>query len=97
MQIIHAIAPDARIVVLTSPVSETEGVVGLPEFLQLEQYAIASSPGQHRFTKLGASEVTLKDAAGQQEIQKWDAFFQQPRRSKMTFLAPPATMVQPTT
>ena len=40
VQIIHAIAPGANIVVLTSPVAETEGTVGLPEFLQLEQYAI---------------------------------------------------------
>src|SRR5579859_995016 len=36
VQVIHAIAPDASIVVLTSPVSETEGTIGLPEFLQLE-------------------------------------------------------------
>src|SRR5438132_7207770 len=41
VQIIHAIAPDAGIVVLTSPVAETEGTIGLPEFLQLEQYVIS--------------------------------------------------------
>src|SRR6202049_2883595 len=40
VQIIHAIAPDAAIVVLTSPVAETEGTIGLPQFLQLEQYAL---------------------------------------------------------
>ncbi len=77
VQIIHAIAPDASIVVLTSPVSETEGTIGLPEFLQLEQYALNHHLGSIISQSWGASEVTLKDSAGQQEIQKWDAFFKQ--------------------
>ncbi len=77
VQIIHALAPGANIVVLTSPVSETEGTIGLPQFLQLEQYAISHHLGNIISQSWGASEVTLKDAAGQQEIQKWDAFFKQ--------------------
>jgi len=77
VQIIHAIAPDANIVVLTSPVSETEGTIGLPEFLKLEQYAVNNHLGTIISQSWGASEVTLKDSAGQQEIQKWDAFFKQ--------------------
>ncbi len=76
VQIIHAIAPDAGIVVLTSPVSETEGTIGLPEFRQLEQYVIDHHLGSIISQSWGASEVTLKDAAGRQELQKWDAFFQ---------------------
>src|SRR3989449_2062260 len=76
VQINHAIAPDAGIVVLTSPVSETEGIIGLPEFLQLEQYAIDHHLGSIISQSWGASEVTLKDAAGRKEVQKWDAFFQ---------------------
>src|SRR5712691_12691234 len=76
VQIIHSIAPDAGIVVLTSPVSETEGVIGLPEFLQLEQYAINNHLGNIVSQSWGASEVTLKDLPGQQEIQKWNAFYQ---------------------
>lgn len=77
VQVIHAIAPDASIVVLTSPVSETEGTIGLPEFLQLEQYALDHHLGSIISQSWGASEVTLKDSVGQQEIQKWDAFFKQ--------------------
>ena len=77
VQVIHAIAPDANIVVLTSPVSETEGTIGLPEFLKLEQYAVNNHLGTIISQSWGASEVTLKDSAGQQEIQKWDAFFKQ--------------------
>jgi subtilase family serine protease len=77
VQIIHAIAPDAGIVVLTSPVDETEGTIGLPEFLKLEQYALTNHLGNIISQSFGASEVTLNDAAGRQEIQKWDAFFKQ--------------------
>ncbi len=77
VQIIHAIAPDAGIVVLTSPVDETEGTIGLPQFLQLEQYAISHHLGSIFSQSWGASEVTLKDAQGQQEIQQWTNFYQQ--------------------
>ena len=77
VEIIHAIAPGAGIVVLVSPVAETEGTVGLPEFRQLEQYALDHHLGNIISQSWGASEVTLKDAAGQQEIHKWDAFFKQ--------------------
>jgi subtilase family serine protease len=88
VQIIHAIAPDAGIVVLTSPVSETEGIIGLPEFLQLEQYAIDHQLGSIISQSWGASEVTLKDAAGKQEVQKWDAFYQKATTQQgMTFLS----------
>jgi subtilase family serine protease len=88
VQIIHSIAPDAGIVVLTSPVDETEGTIGLPEFRQLEEYAVANHLGNIISQSFGASEVTLKDAAGQQEIQKWDAFFKQATTQQgITFFA----------
>jgi subtilase family serine protease len=88
VQIIHAIAPDAGIVVLTSPVDETEGTIGLPEFRKLEQYAIANHLGSIISQSFGASEVTLNTAAGQQEIQKWDAFFKQATTQQgITFFA----------
>src|SRR5712692_251528 len=77
VQIIHAVAPGANIVVLTSPVDETEGTIGLPQFLQLEQYALTHHLGNIISQSWGASEVTLKDAAGQQEIHQWDAFLKQ--------------------
>lgn len=77
VQIIHALAPDAGIVVLTSPVDETEGTIGLPQFRALEQYAIANHLGNIISQSWGASEVTLKDQAGQAELQKWDMLFKQ--------------------
>jgi subtilase family serine protease len=88
VQIIHAIAPDAGIVVLTSPIDETEGTIGLPEFLKLEQYALTNHLGNIISQSFGASEVTLNDAAGRQEIQKWDAFFKQATTQQgITFFA----------
>jgi subtilase family serine protease len=88
VQIIHAIAPDAGIVVLTSPVNETEGTIGLPQFLQLEQYAISHHLGNIISQSFGASEATLNHADGKQEIQKWDAFFKQATTQQgITFFA----------
>lgn len=37
----HAMASGANIVLMTSPVDETQGVQGMPEFLYLEQYAVS--------------------------------------------------------
>ncbi len=77
VEMAHAMAPNAKIVVLTSPVDETEGVAGLPEFLQLEQYAVEHHLGNIISQSWAASEVSLNDAAGQAEIAKWQAFYQQ--------------------
>ena len=88
VQIIHAIAPDAAIVVLTSPVDETEGTIGLPQFLQLEQYALAHHLGNIVSQSWVASEVTLNDSAGRQEIAQWDAFYKQATtQGGMTFFS----------
>ena len=89
VEIMHAIAPDAGIVVLTSPVNEIEGTIGLPEFRQLIQYAIDHHLGNIISTGgWGASEATLKDQAGQQEIQKWDILLQKASTQQgITFFA----------
>ncbi len=76
VQIIHAIAPDAKIVVLQSPVAETEGTIGLPEFRQLEQYVIDHKLGNIISQSWGASELTLQDSASQRELKLWNDLFQ---------------------
>src|SRR5258708_1879830 len=65
-ELIHAMAPGANIVVLTSPVAETEGTIGLPEFLQLEQYAVKEKLGQIFSQSYVASETTLDNSAGRE-------------------------------
>ncbi len=77
VEIIHAIAPDAGIVVMTSPVSETQGVIGLPEFLKLEQYAVSHHLGQIFSQSYAASEATLADSVGQQLIKAYTDFYKQ--------------------
>lgn len=75
VEIIHAMAPGASIVVLTSPVDETEGIVGLPQFLQLEQYAVEHHLGQIFSQSYVASEPTLDNAAGRQLVQTYANFY----------------------
>ncbi len=77
VEIMHAIAPDAAIVVLTSPVDETEGTIGLAEFLQLEQYAVSHHLGQIFSQSYVASEVTLADSKGQQLVKTYTDFYRQ--------------------
>lgn len=75
VQLIHAMAPEANIVVMTSPVSETQGVQGLPEFKQLEEYAVDHHLGQIFSQSWAASEATLADQAGQQLIKSYADFY----------------------
>jgi len=88
VEVIHALAPEAGIVVLTSPVAETEGTFGLPEFWQLVQYTIDHHLGNIISNSWGASEATLNNQAGQQELQKWNTLLQQATtRLGITFFA----------
>ncbi len=76
VQIIHSIAPGAKVVVLESPVAETEGTIGLPEFRQLEQYVVDHKLGNVVSQSWGASELTLTNQQGQAELQKWNTLLQ---------------------
>jgi subtilase family serine protease len=87
-ELVHAVAPDAHIVVVSSPVAETEGTAGLPEFLTLERYVVEHHVASVIVQPWGASEYTLLDAAGVQEMQQWDAFFQTATvNDNITFIA----------
>ncbi len=83
---IHAIAPKARIVVLVSPVAETEGVVGLPEMLELEQYALDNHLGTVISQSWGTSEDLLDDAEGLPVRQQWDAFYEKATAAGVTIV-----------
>jgi subtilase family serine protease len=83
----HAIAPRASIVLLLSPVSETEGVQGMPEFLQLEQYALKRHMGSIISQSWGATENTLFDPAGKKVLQDYDRFYAEAAKQHVTILA----------
>jgi subtilase family serine protease len=73
----HSMAPAANIIVLTSPVSETQGVQGMPQFLQLEQYAVSHNLGKIISQSWATTENTLFTPAGQAQVFKpFEAFYQ---------------------
>jgi subtilase family serine protease len=83
----HAMAPGANIVVLTSPVDETEGVQGLPEFLALETYALDHRLGTIISQSWGATENTLFTPQGRAVIAGFSAFYERARDEHVTVLA----------
>ena len=72
----HSLAPAASIVVMTSPVAETEGIRGLPEFLALEKYAVRHHIGNVISQSWAATENTLTDSkAGRALIKQFNTFY----------------------
>ncbi len=83
----HVLAPEANIVLMTSPVDETEGVQGLPQFLFLEKYALDHHLGKIISQSWGATEETLFTPAGRQVIQNFEQFYERARNEHVTVLA----------
>jgi len=83
----HAMAPGAAIVILTSPVDETQGVQGLPEFLQLEQYALDHHLGHIISQSWGTAENNLLDAEGRQVVKRFEHFYLRAAVEKVTVLS----------
>lgn len=57
----HAIAPGANILLVETPVSETEGVTGFPEIVEAENYVIDHHLGDVITQSFGATEETFPD------------------------------------
>jgi subtilase family serine protease len=55
----HAIAPGARIVLVETPVAETEGVTGFPEMMQAEKRLVDLGVGDVISQSFGATENTF--------------------------------------
>ena len=83
----HALAPDANIVLMTSPVDETEGVQGLPEFLFLEKYAVSHNLGKIISQSWAATENTLFTPGGRQLFKQFNDFYKQAGQEGVTFFA----------
>lgn len=75
VETVHALAPDARIVLYLSPTTWTEGTAGMPNYFQLEQDAARSYPGSPVSQSWETSESTLSDPASRATVQQWDDFF----------------------
>lgn len=83
----HAMAPGASIVLLTSPVDETQGVQGLPEFLFLEQYALDHHLGQIISQSWGTAENNLLTSEGLQVMNRFQSLYQRAAQQNVTVLA----------
>jgi subtilase family serine protease len=60
----HAIAPGANLILLETPVDETEGVTGLPEMMNAEQWVIDHHLASVISQSFGATEPTFQDPNG---------------------------------
>ena len=83
----HAMAPQANIVLLTSPVDETEGVQGLPEFDQLINYALDHHLGDVISESWGATENTLFTPAGERVMRNFENSYARAALMGVTALA----------
>lgn len=74
----HAMAPGANIVLMTSPVAETQGIQGMPQFLFLEQYALDHQLGKIISQSWATTENTLFSSnGGKQVLISFNNFYRQ--------------------
>jgi subtilase family serine protease len=65
----HTIAPGANIVLVETPVSETEGVTGFPQIVQAEEYVINHHIGDVISQSFSATEQTFSSKASVQALR----------------------------
>ncbi len=80
----HAMAPGARIALMTSPMAETQGVQGMPQFLFLEQWALDHNIGKIISQSWATTENTLFFNGGYQVLKSFDAFYRQAAADNVT-------------
>jgi subtilase family serine protease len=65
----HTIAPGAKILLVETPVSETEGVTGFPQIVQAEKYVVDHHLGDVISQSFGATEETFPSLASVQALR----------------------------
>ncbi|MDT0468534.1 MULTISPECIES: S53 family peptidase [Streptomyces] len=89
VEMAHAVAPAAKIVVVETAVSETEGTTGLPEMMSAEKYMIDHGVGDVISQSFGATENTFPgfDRGDFSSIKNLRYAFQDANRKHVTVLA----------
>ncbi|MEU9456470.1 S53 family peptidase [Streptomyces sp. NPDC048277] len=89
VEMAHAVAPAAKIVVVETAVSETEGTTGLPEMMDAEKYMVDHNVGDVISQSFGATENTFPGFAKGDfsSIKKLRYAFQDADRKHVTVLA----------
>jgi subtilase family serine protease len=80
----HTIAPGARILLVETPVSETEGTHGFPQIVEAEQYVIRHHLGDVISQSFGATEQSF---ATTQSLLRLRTAYRQARAAGITVLA----------
>ncbi|MFF9819839.1 S8 family serine peptidase [Streptomyces sp. NPDC014006] len=89
VEMAHAVAPGARIVLVETAVAETEGTTGLPEMMDAEKYLIDRGVGDVITQSFGATENTFPgfEKGDFSSIAKLRYAFQEANRKHVTVLA----------
>ncbi|MGW7527395.1 S53 family peptidase [Streptomyces sp. NPDC054783] len=89
VEMAHAVAPGAKIVLVETAVSETEGTTGLPEMMSAEKYLIDHGVGDVITQSFGATENTFPgfDKGDFSSIKKLRYAFEAAQRKHVTVLA----------
>jgi subtilase family serine protease len=80
----HALAPGANILLVETPVSETEGVTGFPQIVRAEEYALARYKVGVISQSFSATEETFKNYA---QLDPLRAAYKDADRAHVTVLA----------
>jgi subtilase family serine protease len=80
----HALAPGANILLVETPVSETEGVTGFPQIVRAEEYALAHYKVGVISQSFSATEPTFTGAA---QLEPLRGAYKEAGRSGVTVLA----------
>lgn len=80
----HVIAPGANLLLVETPVSETEGVHGFPQIVAAEQYVLGHHLGDVISQSFSATEQTFPSAASVSALR---GAYQQATRDRVTVLA----------
>jgi len=85
LQWAHAIAPDAKLVLVAANPAETEGVQGFPSMFIGEQFAVNHYPGAVISQSFAVTEQSFHSAADVQ-VAKFDQVYQQAVAKRITVL-----------
>ncbi len=85
LQWAHAIAPDAKLVLIAANPAETEGVQGFPSIFQGEEFAVATYPGAVISQSFAVTEQSFQSAASTQ-VTLFDQVYQQAVANHVTVL-----------
>ena len=86
LQWAHAIAPDAKLVLIAANPAESTGVQGFPSLFKGIQYAIDHYPGAPISQSFGCAEQSFQSAADVQ-LAKYEKVYQQAAAARCTVLA----------